>query len=374
MLSRLTTPILVVLIGVAALVFGLVRSDEPVCGEGAEFGPGKVCQIVQKGQTIRKTYEEMQAERQRVNFWIPVAGVAIIIAGLGYGALMMTRSPKQPSRPARPNRPQSTVPPVPPLHQAKPVNVPRSGSSTSSPVSGRPRTMSGSSGSSAGTPAIASAPPPPTSQAMVPPRPPAPQARGSAVPRPGEQPPQYWPSRGSASTASGQSAPSRPAPPQQYGPGQGFGQPQAEPARTGSWQHKPPPTPQAPGPTPTPGGHGPGPGRPWPNAGAASAPGNPQFDQAQFDRPQFDSAQFDVTKPPPAMDGPGGRSRGPTPDPASHSSGPARAQWPSHPPAQPDPRQGSGPHGADRQQNPVAAPRGWPGQPFPESEATPPRR
>lgn len=364
MLSRLTTPILVVLIGVAALAFGLVRSDEPVCGEGAEFGPGKVCQIVQKGQTIRKTYEEMQAERQRVNFWIPVAGVAIIIAGLGYGALMMTRSPKQPSRPARPNRPQATVPPVPPLHQAKPVNVPRSGSSTS-PAGGRPSGMSGSSGASAGTPAIASAPPPPTGHPMATPRPPAQQARGSAVPRPGEQPPQYWPSRGSASTASGQSAPSLPT--QQYAQSPGFGQPSPEPPRTGSWQHKPPPTPSAPGPAP---GQG-GPDRP----SAHPRPfDTPRGGTSPIDRPQFDRAQFDVTRPPPPMDAAGGRSQGPSADPTPYDSGHAQNRWPQQQGAHPQTHHQQGRHGADRGRNPMASPRQWPGQPFPESEATPPRR
>lgn len=372
MLSRLTTPLLVVVIGIAAVIFGLIRSDEPTCGSGDEFGPGKVCQVAQKGQPVRKTYEEMRAERVRTNLWIPVIGVAVIIAGLGYGAAMLSRGQQRPNRARRPGQSaghggqHGVIPPIPSVRDARPVNVPRAGSPVSSST-----TPAVPTDSYLGSPATSGASGPP---------------RGSDVPRPGEHPPQYWPARNSTQPLSGQSAPlpqqaqlHQSQPPQQFPQGQQFQQgqaqepqqgqqipqgqqfqqsqpfqqnqrpvgtggwpPKAEPAdmgpRTGQWQHKPPPTPMAPmAPQRTS-----APGQaPWPDNAPSRTPPN---HTGPSHMAPGQAEQHDVTRPPPPV---------PTPTPEQ-----SVAQRQQAIPNQPVP------------------PANWPGYEttWPQSEATPPRR
>ncbi|GAB3622889.1 hypothetical protein GCM10027418_09710 [Mariniluteicoccus endophyticus] len=95
MLERIYRPLVLALVGVGLVVWGL-RIDPLAaeCGSRA-MTPGQICDIVGKAGPVRKTYDDMVAERRAQRLWFPVGGGAVVLLA-GVWTLVALRGHRRP--------------------------------------------------------------------------------------------------------------------------------------------------------------------------------------------------------------------------------------------------------------------------------------
>ncbi|MDO5501107.1 MAG: hypothetical protein Q4F67_15645 [Propionibacteriaceae bacterium] len=122
-------PAVLLIAGMALIVFGLTRAVEPRCGD-VVLRPGMVCEVVVKGAPEQRTYAELAAEARAWRVGAPSVG-GVLGAGaviwtvllLAQGKIIARRTPEGDEVPDAGEVPDA-APPDPVVHLPSPPPEP----------------------------------------------------------------------------------------------------------------------------------------------------------------------------------------------------------------------------------------------------------